>query len=53
MKCRVEDGIMIVDAESESETEDLKAWRALWHTEPKRDKWFQCNYYRPVQVVVI
>ena len=46
MKCRIENGTLIVDAESCSETEELKAWRAEWRKEPVNKKWFVCNYYQ-------
>lgn len=53
MKCRIEDGVLVLDAESTDETEELKEWRAAWRAEPKRDIWFKCNYYNPIQATVI
>ena len=53
MRCKIEEGILVVDAESLSETKKLEKWRADWHIEPKQEKWFQCNYYNPIQVVDI
>ncbi len=53
MKCEIENGVLVVDTESSSETEKLKKWRAAWHTKPKRDMWFKCNYYDPTQIIVI
>ena len=53
MKCKIENGVLVVDTESESETEEMKLWRAGWRSKPTRDVWFKCNYYNPVQVVVV
>jgi len=53
MKCRIKDGVLVVDAESVKETEELKRWRAGWRAEPKKDLWFVCNYYNPIKTIVI
>ena len=53
MKCKIEDGVLVVDTESVSETKELEAWRAAWKAEPKREMWFKCNYYNPIQTIVI
>lgn len=49
----MENRVLVVEAESESETEALKEWRTCWHAEPKKEIWFKCYYYDPVQTVVI
>ena len=45
MKCEIRDGILVVFAESNIETELMKLWRSNWHKKPKAEKWFECVYY--------
>lgn len=53
MKSKIESGVLVIDAESATETEELKIWRAAWRAEPKKDVWFVCNYYNPIQTIAI
>lgn len=53
MKVKIEDGVLIVETENVSETGEMEAWRASWQKEPNREKWFECRYYNPMQVLVI
>lgn len=53
MRCRIDNEVLIVDAESVSETKELEKWRAAWHAEPKKELWFKCNYCSPVKTIVI
>lgn len=53
MKCKIENGVLIVDAESSSETKELEKWRTARHARPKKEMWFKCNYYNPIQTIVI
>ena len=53
MKCTIDNGVLTVTAESEQETEELREWRAKWHTKPKAELWFKCCYYNPTQVLVV
>lgn len=45
MKVKIRNGVLIIEAETESETLSLKEWRKSWHKLPKAERWFECLYY--------
>ena len=56
MKAKIENGVLVVEAESVDENQSLQMWRERYCKTPKEErnnKWFECFYYRPIQTVVI
>ena len=53
MKCQIENGVLVVKTESETENKEMEEWRDCWHKEPMREKWLECRFYNPTQTVVI
>lgn len=49
MKVEIRDDVLVVEAESESETLLLKKWRENWHKIPKAEKWFEVHYISSVE----
>ena len=49
MKAKIENGVLVVEAESVDENQSLEIWREKYRNTPKDERanrWFECFYYR-------
>ena len=52
MKVKIQDGVLVIEAESEIETDSLKEWRKRKRTLNK-EKWLEVRYFNSIKAIVI